>query len=211
MIEAVLAVKAPDWMDSLAKKYGARISVLGCLPFSDGGVKDLVEIRAPEDKLGDAVEELKGSPQFQEVDITQTSRDKAIASIHTDRCAVCSVLAGSECFLISASTKNGGIYWTLLASGKRPLRKLMSAMKDKGFDVEIVKMAEVKGREALTARQEEIIRVALEKGYFDYPKRISLRELARLFGISISTLSEVLRTGQRKIIQAHFKEITETR
>jgi predicted DNA binding protein len=170
-----------------------------------------VEIRAPEDKLGEAVEELKGSSQFQEVDITQTSKNKALASIHTDRCAVCSVLAGSECFLISASTKDGGIYWTLLASGKKPLRDLMDAMKGKGFDVDIVKMAEVKGREALTARQEEIIRVALEKGYFDYPKRISLRDLARLFGISISTLSEVLRTGQRKIIQAHFKEVKETR
>lgn len=211
MIEAVLAVKAPDWMDDLAEKYGARVSVLGCLPFSNGGVKDLVEIRAPEDKLGEAVEELRSSSQFQEVDITQTSKDKALASIHTDRCAVCNVLAVSECFLISARTKNGGIYWTLLASGKKPIRALMEGMKSRGFDVEIVKMAEVKGREALTVRQEEIIRVAFEKGYFDYPKRISLRDLARLFGISISTLSEVLRTGQRKIIQAHFRDVTKTR
>lgn len=211
MIEAVLAVKAPDWMDHLEKKYDARIRVLGCLPFPGGGVKDLVEMRVSEDKLEDAVEELRSSPQFKDVDVTQTSKDRALASIQTDSCAVCSVLAASECFLISASTRDGGIYWTLLASGKEPVRKLMSAMRGRGYDVWIIKMAEVKGREALTSRQEEIIRVAYEKGYFDYPKKISLRELARQFGISISTLSEVLRTGQKKIIKAHLTEIRETR
>jgi predicted DNA binding protein len=211
MIEAVLAVKAPDWMDDLERKYDAKISVLGCLPFPGGGVKDLVEIRVSEDKLDDAVEDLRRSPQFKDVDVSQTSKDRVLASIHTDSCAVCSVLAASECFLISASTRDGGIYWTLLASGKKPIRKLMRAMKGKGYDVRIIKMAEVKGREALTTRQEEIIRVAYEKGYFDYPKKISLRQLARLFGVSISTISEVLRTGQKKIIRAHLSEIRETR
>jgi predicted DNA binding protein len=206
VIEAVLAIKAPEWINHLEAKYDARIRVLGCLPFAKGGVKDLVEISAPEGKLEGAVEELKRSPQFQEVDVAQTSRDKALASLSTTRCAICSALAGSECFLISASTKEGGIHWTLLASRKKPIRKLMERMRENGFEVEIVKMAELKGKEALTARQEEIIRIALDKGYFDYPKRTSLRSLAKLFGVSISTLSEVLRAGQKKIMQEYFKK-----
>jgi predicted DNA binding protein len=206
MIEAVLAIRAPEWMNELITKYGARIRVLGCLPFAEGGVKDLVEISAPEDKLERAVEELKRSPQFQEVDVAQTSRDKALASISTDRCTICSALADSECFLVSANTKEGGIHWTLLASDKKPIRDLMEQMEQNGFEVEILKMAELRGKEALTARQEEIIHIALEKGYFDYPKRTSLRGLAKLFGVSISTLSEVLRAGQKKILQEYFKK-----
>lgn len=206
MIEAVLAIKAPGWMTDLTSKYEARIRVLSCMPFAAGGVRDLVEISTPEGRLEDAVAEIEGSSQFQEVDISRTAKNRALASISTDRCSVCSTLAGSECFLISATTKEGRIYWTLLASGKKPLRKLMETMKENGFEVEIIKMAELKGRDALTTRQEEIIRIALDKGYFDYPKRTSIRSLADLFGISISTLSEVLRAGQKKIMSSYFKE-----
>ncbi len=206
MIEAVLAIKAPDWITDLTSKYGARVQVLSCIPFAAGGVRDLVEISAPEGKLEEAVAEIKSSPQFQEVDIAQTARTRALASISTTRCSVCSTLAGSECFLVSATTKEGRIYWTLLASGKEPLRKLMETMTENGFGVEIIKMAELKGREALTARQEEMIRIALDKGYFDYPKRTSIRDLANLFGVSISTLSEVLRAGQKKIMASYFRD-----
>lgn len=202
----MLAIKAPEWMTDLTSKYAARIRVLSCIPFAAGGVRDLVEISAPEGRLEEAVEEIKSSPQFQEVDIAQTAKNRALASISTNRCSVCSALAGSECFLIFATAKEGRIYWTLLASEKKPLRELMETMEKNGFGVEIIKMAELKGRDALTTRQEEILRIALDKGYFDYPKRTSIRSLANLFGVSISTLSEVLRAGQKKIMSSYFKE-----
>lgn len=206
MIEAVLAIKAPEWMNDLASKYDAKIRVLSCLPFAAGGVRDLVEISAPEGRLEEAVAEIKSSPHFQEVDVAQTARTRALASISTNRCSVCSALAGSECFLIQATTKQDKIYWTLLANGKPPLRELMETLKENGFAVEIIKMTELKGREALTRRQEEIIRIALDTGYFDYPKGTSIRDLAKLFGVSISTLSEVLRAGQKKIMTSYFEE-----
>ena len=50
------------------------------------------------------------------------------------------------------------------------------------------------------------LQIAFERGYFDYPKRISLRDLAAMFDISISTLSEMLRKGQRKIMEEYFEE-----
>ena len=61
-------------------------------------------------------------------------------------------------------------------------------------------------KETLTDRQDKITHVAFERGYFDYPKRISLRELARMFEVSPSTLSEILRKGQRKIVLDYFKK-----
>ena len=58
----------------------------------------------------------------------------------------------------------------------------------------------------LTKRQEEIIRAAFEKGYYDHPKKVTIKELAKLFDISPSTLAEILQRGERKIIWEHFKE-----
>jgi|TARA_B100002003_G_scaffold250782_1_gene291513 predicted DNA binding protein len=205
MIEAIIAIKSPEWINKLTGKYYAHIRVLSCIPFAAGWVKDLIEISAPETSLKEAVEELKSSNKFQDVDVAQTGKTRALASISTNRCSMCQTLAGSESFLINASTKKNRIYWTLLTSTKKPLKKIMKILELNGFEVEIIKMAMIKGRKELTGRQEEIIRIALDKGYFDCPKKTSIRELSRMFGISKSTLSEVLRLGQKKIIKSYFK------
>ncbi|MFQ6135874.1 MAG: helix-turn-helix domain-containing protein [Candidatus Hydrothermarchaeales archaeon] len=206
MLEAVLSVKIPECIDDISAKYAAKIKILGCVPFSKGGVKDLVEIRAPQESMDDVVEEIKEHPHFSEVDVALTGGDRALATFSTDRCGLCSAIAGSGCFLISATTKEGNINWTVLASNNETLKDLVTRIKTNGFEVKIIKVKELKSREALTSRQEEIVRIALEKGYFDFPKRISIRELADLFGVSISTLSEILRAGQKKILISHFRE-----
>ncbi|MDK2876499.1 MAG: hypothetical protein PWQ22_909, partial [Archaeoglobaceae archaeon] len=58
----------------------------------------------------------------------------------------------------------------------------------------------------ITFREEEVLRFALEKGYFDFPKKIRLEEIAEHFGIAGSTVSEILRRAQKKILEKYFKE-----
>jgi len=56
----------------------------------------------------------------------------------------------------------------------------------------------------LTSRQLEIIHYAVEHGYFEIPRRISAKELAEFFHISVSALNEHLRKVERKIFGALF-------
>ncbi len=56
----------------------------------------------------------------------------------------------------------------------------------------------------LTNRQEEIIRAAFEKGYYDYPKKITIEKLAKMFDIAPSTLGEIIQRGEKKIILERF-------
>ncbi|MDY6931373.1 MAG: PAS domain S-box protein [Halobacteriota archaeon] len=56
----------------------------------------------------------------------------------------------------------------------------------------------------LTARQRTIIQTALEEGFYDYPKKINLKELAEEFNVSISTISEIIRRGERNILKHYF-------
>jgi predicted DNA binding protein len=109
--------------------------------------------------------------------------------------------------LISAQSKDGGkVEWTLIISEKEVLKDIFDHLKGKSVEAELVKLTKIDDRESLTERQDKITQVAFERGYFDYPKRISLRELARMFDVSPSTLSEILRKGQRKIVLDYFKK-----
>lgn len=125
----------------------------------------------------------------------------------TARCEICRILTDSGVFLISAQSKDGGkVEWTLIVSEKEVLKDIFDHLKKKSVDAELIKLTKIDDRESLTERQDKITQVAFERGYFDYPKRISLRELARMFDVSPSTLSEILRKGQRKIVLDYFKK-----
>ena len=46
--------------------------------------------------------------------------------------------------------------------------------------------------------------VALKKGYYDYPKKITIKELGKMFDVSPSTIGETLQRGKKKIMREYF-------
>jgi len=53
----------------------------------------------------------------------------------------------------------------------------------------------------LTGKQLETLLLAYKSGYFDSPRRVTLRELAGMLNLSPSTVKEHLRKAQRKILE----------
>ena len=53
----------------------------------------------------------------------------------------------------------------------------------------------------LTREQERIIFIAYIKGYYSYPRKISLKDLAKELNISVTTLAEILRKAESKIVE----------
>jgi len=208
MMEAVLALKIPqNWMSEIPQKHPVTIRVIDRVPYSEKGVKDLVEIAGPDDVMAEVLEDIRKNPLVSKVETTVTERGKVIGAVTTARCEICRILTDSDVFLISAESKGSGrVEWTLVVSDKSVLKNLFDHLKAKGVEGELVKLTKIDDKESLTERQDKITHVAFERGYFDYPKRISLRELARMFEVSPSTLSEILRKGQRKIVLDYFKK-----
>jgi len=208
MMEAVISLKIPkNWMSEIPEKHPVSIKVIERVPYSDRGVKDLVEISGPQDIMEEVLKDIRKNPLVSKVDTTVTEKGKVIGAVTTSRCDICRILTDSDVFLISAETKSGGkVEWTLVLSEKEILKGILDHLKSKSVEAELIKLTKIDDKESLTERQDKITHVAFERGYFDYPKRISLRELARMFEVSPSTLSEILRKGQRKIVLDYFKK-----
>jgi predicted DNA binding protein len=209
MMEAVIALSIPQhWMSEISSKYpSTAIKVINRVPFAEHGVKDLVEISAPEDTIQDVLRDIKANPLVSKLDTSVTDKGKVIGAITTIRCEICRIISDADVFLISAQSRGAGkVEWTLIIEEKKVLKEIFDHLKEKSVDAELVKLTKIDDKETLTERQDKITQVAFERGYFDYPKRISLRELARMFEVSPSTLSEILRKGQRKIVLDYFKK-----
>jgi predicted DNA binding protein len=59
----------------------------------------------------------------------------------------------------------------------------------------------------LTEKQLETLEIALDKGYYDRPREASLDDIASLFDISKSAVSQRLRSAEGKIIQDAFGQM----
>ncbi len=205
MIEVTLSIRGPDnWLTVVGKQYPATITLMNWRKEEGGQGRELIRV----DGMGDYEElfnSLKARPDVCDVKFTHVDDGSALGVITTSNCAVCSTLEGTNCFLMDASVNENWITWKILTSDRESLKSVFDRLKEKGFEIKLHKIKEVEKSGILTDKQEQILRIALLRGYFDYPKRISLRELASLFGISISTASEILRKGQKKVLMDYFK------
>jgi hypothetical protein len=89
------------------------------------------------------------------------------------------------------------------------IKRFVDMLSDLGFEVEIgnVRKYHVKGRallSELTQKQYECMKMAVQSGYFEIPRRADLRKLAKKKKITHGAFSFHLRKAQRTINKALF-------
>jgi predicted DNA binding protein len=82
--------------------------------------------------------------------------------------------------------------------------KFLNELKRDGF--QIIFSHDINGFDyMLTYKQELALIYAYLMGYYQFPRKISLKELASRLGLSVSTLAELLRKAEAKVIEAYIR------
>lgn len=211
MYEAVISVNLNEsWVSVISRQLPVHINILDSIAYDDSGVQDLAEVKLNGTQTAILESTITELPNVDFVKVSQTDLDKAITIVGTKGCGGCKAIVESGCFLVSARTADEGwVEWKLILNEKLQLQKLMDELKKRKIGSKLILIQPIDDRESLTPRQEKIIKTALDRGYYDFPKRIGIRELARMFDISTASVSETLRRGQKKIIEQHFKDASD--
>jgi predicted DNA binding protein len=206
MIEASITVEMPNnWVKDLESKFPAPINFIECMPYGESGGKSLVEIKGDPLNADEIIEEIRSHPSICKADISNFGEGRLSGSIVTNSCAACKALTGTECFLTRArSCPDDKVEWTITSGGNNSLGNLIDRLTEVGCTVQVNSITRIAGQNVVTKRQEEILRFAMAQGYYNYPRRITIKELARKLDISPSTLGEILQRGERNIVEAFF-------
>ncbi len=207
MLEAKIAFEAPDiWKREIIDRYDARINVLDWLSDDEVCCKIFVEIVVRPDGSEKVLEELRTNPAIHEEDLELVGPGRIKGAITTDECLGCCSAVETGVFQISGVMESDGrIVQTVVAGDRETIERMVSNMEDHGHNITLVKLATLEVEDVLTPRQEDILWYALDKGYFDDPKGITLVEVAEEFDVSVSTASEMIRKSQRKVVGEFFK------
>ncbi len=126
---------------------------------------------------------------------------------------------GTVFFLKPIIVKNGFEYWEVASWDKKYINTLFQRVKKVGRKTATIELLELKNKKIsaffslahtdLTPKQLEYLKVACNNGYYDFPRRVSLKQLADKIGESRTTLQDRIRRAEKAIMPAVVEEIAE--
>ncbi len=163
----------------------------------------MVEIIVDQKSKREMLKEVRADSGVLEVAVTESTRGRLVGLIRANG-LIMRCIADSDCFLVYASNAEGAeIEWRVLGT-RKSLKGLLGRLTRRDIDYRVGRISETKSKRGLTPRREWLLKAAFEKGYFDYPKGVHIRELAKDLGISAPTLFESLRKSEKRILEGHF-------
>ncbi len=105
----------------------------------------------------------------------------------------------------------GGAASIFLEDTAHRVEELIETLKEEASDVRVRDMQEGPREAGLTARQQEILSLAVAHGYYEIPHNLTLRDLAEKLDLSVGTVSQLLRRAEARIITSYVDTASEAR
>lgn len=209
----------PHWMQDLQRRWGAGIRLHVCR--QAGGpprrLLQLLEINALPETLPEVMGFLRQRTPGHEITITQLGSHRLLVRLVGPLPALCHSVfeMGAICmscpFLPAPSpTEEGGDEgeWRVLVHRVRDAHPLLASFTTPGdAPASLVRVGPYRGTRDLTPRQEMAVGTAFALGYYDFPRRAQLKDVARSLGVSRATVMESLRRGMRKLASQRQAEV----
>jgi predicted DNA binding protein len=210
VIQLEFSANAENWIVSLCRDKLAKIKVLSLRALDAGAqhVMHFVDISSDNYSAEDLTQDLKNASDITESDLARVGPKRVIGSITSNHCLVCRALleSNANCFIAPAtSIENCDMSYKLyLSGGGLPI--FLTKLHENGVRYKIDDLSPLSSVKGMTARQQSVLKSALELGYYDFPKRISTDKLAEKLGIKAGTVSEILRRAEKNVISRYFEE-----
>lgn len=203
----VVQAKLPRmaWCGRLSEKYpDVRIRITSSVPRPDGTVIEVADLAGSGWRQ--VFSEVQRDPNVRDAVILESSDARGLIRINAESCAMCPSVqeAGFEPHAV-VDVRGGRGTWVLVDNGG-DRDQLLRAVAEAGGQVEL--SSDAGPAPKLTRRQREILQRARDEGYYDFPRRITLTDLAGKLGIAKSTLSEALIAIESHVMRTQRRENT---
>lgn len=202
MPQAVLTLTLPEavWLGRLTRSHPAvRFRVLSAFAGDAAGVA-LVELVGPG--LEDVLAAMETIDALTDLDVLQRGDDRVLLQFETTLPLLLRPVQDSGIPLeLPFEITDGEAVWELTASRDR-LSALGEQLDAFGIQYEVDRVREeVDPGRVLTDRQRDLVRAAIDHGYYDTPRTCSLTELADELGLAVSTSSEILHRAEGRVMK----------
>lgn len=201
-----MQVTVENKLQVAAKEHHVTLSKVDCKPFNSAGMALLFELRGEEEGIRGAVAAIRQTDGVRQAIEGEDRGDTVPLLVVLDRPVFCR--ASNEtaiiCLECPLNSEVQPAAWRFIARKASDIRQVLKSLEREGIRPRIEEVAPFEPRPVLTGRQREIMTTAVSKGYFEFPRKINLTELSKIVGVKPSTLSEILRGAERRIMENAF-------
>jgi predicted DNA binding protein len=142
------------------------------------------------------------------ISLTIQNVEQASGWFDAPGCPLCQAILVNSAFLISGEAiRDDTIIYNFVTPNFQAFQDIISSIEQAGYTPRILEVTRYESRgDLLTEKQERALWFAITLGFFEWPRRITLTDLAEKMGISASTLSELMRRGLRRVLKNYFSQ-----
>jgi hypothetical protein len=195
-----LTVPEEVWIGDLTRQFPeVVIRILAAFSDEEAGV-GLAEVEG--DSVPELVTRMSEYEDVSHVDVIQHSESKAIVQFETTMPLLLLPARDSGVPLeMPFEIQDGEVNWEVTAPNDR-LSALGEQLDTFGIAFTVDRIQQrITDEQLLTERQQRLVEAAVDEGYYDTPRGVSLTELADEVGIAKSTASETLHRAEEAIVK----------
>lgn len=205
-----LTVPESVWIGELSRSHPeTRFRVLAATADGDSGVAR-IELVGPDPET--VCREMRSYDAVTDLTVFESEPERYRVQIETTTAVVLRAIEGSGVPLEAPFEVRNGAMELEATVPQHRLSKLGEQLEAFGipFSVERIQQ-EVESDDLLTDRQRWLLYEAIDRGYYDTPRRTTLTELAEEVDLAASTCSEILHRAEERVLKEYVREIRETR
>jgi predicted DNA binding protein len=164
--------------------------------------------------LNELISKIESNNRIIKIKVLETMRTKSeiralLLMTVKMRGGISELFMNKGAYYISEYITRGLEKWSLVIDDKTFKESILPDLKEKTYSLKINERENIfTVKNLLTSKEMEILYKAYKLGYFDWPKRIDLKELSEELGISKSTTLQTLRRATNKLIKSFIDNFT---
>lgn len=163
--------------------------------------------------LNELISKIKSNNRIIKIKVLDTMRTKSeiralLLMTVKMRGGISELFMNKGAYYISEYITRGLEKWSLVIDDKTFKESILPDLKEKTYSLKINERENIfTVKNLLTSKEMEILYKAYKLGYFDWPKRIDLKELSEVLGISKSATLQTLRRATNKLIKSFIDNL----
>lgn len=189
-----LGVKSRNDLQDVAKMNGTTLSIADCQPLDRNRMVMLLDLAgspAAVEKTISALRKMTGVEHAHPL-ASDVPGTRVLVTLATP--GVCRASAGDALLCLDCPFNSTEVpsRWRFVTKRTTDVGQVVSRLAEEGVQAKIEDMSPLDEDARLTDKEKAMVLVAIEEGYFDFPRRITLERLSQLLGVDTAALSRAL-------------------
>ena len=189
-----LGVKSRNDLQDAAKMNGTTLSIADCQPLDRNRMVMLLDLAgtpAAVEKTISALRKMTGVEHAHPL-VSDVPGTRVLVTLAAP--GVCRASAGDALLCLDCPFNSTEVpsRWRFVTKRTTDVGQVVSRLAEEGVQAKIEDISPLDEDAGLKEKEKAMILVAIEEGYFDFPRRITLERLSLLLGVDTAALSRAL-------------------